>query len=443
MQYGCIMKSAGIKTGRTVLLPVRIAVVFCLCAAVSAQTISISDIPSGFAGYNAPSPFGGTPEKTYTVSTKTDLVKYAQKGGCVIYIDGMIDMTEGMLPASYDGSSPALDAFISKKTNGKYSTYASLRNAYAAACTVTTDDGSSSSPQSAAGNTLWTLNKAYGNMIEIHVASNTSIIGSSAACGIKGGSFIISGVSNIALRNLTICDAYDPFPHHEKNDGYNAQHDCITVQGTTSNIWIDHCTLEDTFSSFVHVQTGGTADEKWQTYDGLCDIKGSAKSVTVSYCRFMNHDKTMLIGSSDSESFSGTRSITLHHNYYYNCIQRLPMVRLSTIHIYNNYYDADSSSYQNAYAVGVRYNSRIVSENNYFGKGIRYSYRGTTSKQGTVYYTGDTDNSSAGKKTDEFKKVSSGPFNPADFYAYTAEDASSVKDTVTANAGAGVWTVQK
>ena len=98
------------------------------------------------------------------------------------------------------------------------------------------------------------------------------IIGLGTNSGLKGGSINISGVSNVAVRNLTIQDAYDPFPHHEKDDGFNAQLDCIVIQGTTSNIWIDHCTLKDTMYYKKVAISGGS--EKWQTYDGLCDIKG-------------------------------------------------------------------------------------------------------------------------------------------------------------------------
>ncbi len=38
----------------------------------------------------------------------------------------------------------------------------------------------------------------------------------------------------------------------------------------------------------------------YQLHDGLLDITNASDLVTVSWNRFLNHDKVMLIGSSDS-----------------------------------------------------------------------------------------------------------------------------------------------
>lgn len=287
---------------------------------------------------------------------------------------------------------------------------------------------------------MWKLNAAYGDTIKILPASNTTIIGLDENCGIIGGTINISGVSNVVIRNLLIQDAYDPFPHHEKNDGYNAQWDGITIQGSCSNIWIDHCTIEDTMNIYK-VSTGGSTSEYYQTYDGACDIKGDGKYVTVSYCKFYNHDKTMLIGSGDDEGDSSVRQITLHHNYYLDCEQRLPMVRNTTLHVFNNYYDFDSSGfYSSSYAVGVRAGSIIYAENNYFGSGIYYSFRNS---DGSLYSSGNTDNS---KKGCDSTVTGSTLFSSAvNGYTYSdiLETASDAKATVTNNAGAGVWSVEK
>lgn len=422
----------------------------------SSSYISASDKPTGWASYGAATNFGGYGGTTVTVTTRSDLIKYAALGGYVIYVSGMIDMSQGMLPSTYDGTTSALDSFINTKTSSAYTSYSSWRSAYAAACSTTTEDKStSSSPQSSLNATLWTLNNAYKAIIQLPIASNTTIIGLDSASGIKGGTISISGISNISLRNLIIQDAYDPFPHHEASDGYNSQHDGITIQGASSHIWIDHCTFKDSFTSHVYVSTGGSTSEKWVTFDGLCDIKGNAQYVTVSYCQFADHDKTMLFGSSDDDIPTTTiaRPITLHHNYFANCAQRLPMVRVSTLHVYNNYFDftnftdvGNNSTIKNQYAIGVRYNASIVSENNYFGSGIVYSYTGgstTASSQGTVYYSGDTDKSSSGKRTSYYTYSSSLPWTPSTYYSYTLDTASTLPSTIPSNAGAGVWTVQK
>jgi len=183
------------------------------------------------------------------------------------------------------------------------------------------------------------------------------------------------------------------------------------------------------------VSTGGSTTEKWQTYDGLCDMKGSVKNIVVSYCKFQEHDKTMLIGSSDSDGSNSTRTITLHHNYFYNCGQRLPMVRNSRLHMFNNYYDASSPTYTQQYAVGVRKNALIIAENNYFGSGIKYSFKDS---YGTLYLSGNTDNSSKGYTS---STTSSKPFTVS--YSYTADSASTAKSDVTSYAGAGTLSVSQ
>lgn len=103
-------------------------------------------------------------------------------------------------------------------------------------------------------------------LIVVPVASNTKIIGLVENSGIKDGSFLLKNVQNIAIRNMKIEDAFDPFLDIEKNDGFNAQYDGISIE-LSKNIWIDHCHFKDTVEpSYVHL-----ADKeltKWQTYDG-------------------------------------------------------------------------------------------------------------------------------------------------------------------------------
>lgn len=418
-----------------IFLTVLAFALFALSNLFAAGTISASDLPDGFAGEGFKKISVASP---VTVSTKKDLLSALKRGG-VIFIDGMIDMSDGMLPGEGGGSSPALDEFV--KNNSKFSSYIEYRDAYAAACSSSTEDSLNSSAKSSLYETMYSLNTAYKRVISVPVSSDTMIIGLGGESGFSGGTISISGVSNVILRNLLIKDAYDPFPHHEANDGYNAQHDGISVVDS-KNVWIDHCTVMDT-KDCISVKTGGKISEKWQTYDGLCDITKRSDNVTVSYCKFMNHSKTMLIGSSDSEKIDAKeRHVTLHHNYFYNCASRLPMVRLTTIHVYNNYYDGDSKGlYKNSYALGVRYNSLIHAENNYYGAGISNSFAGSSKKPGTVYSVGEVDKSKNKKKTGEFKTAKEASF--AIPYKYEAVTAEEVPEYVKSNSGAGVLEVLK
>ncbi len=178
-----------------------------------------------------------------------------------------------------------------------------------------------------------------------------------------------------------------------------------------------------------YVSTGGSTSEKWQTYDGLCDIKNSVKNIVVSWCKFEEHDKTMLIGSSDSDGSNETRTVTLHHNYFYNCGQRLPMVRNTKLHMFNNYFDASSPHYTQQYAVGVRKNSLIVAEGNYFGSGIAYSFNNS---DGSLYLSENTDESTKGVNSTVSSVM---PFTPSESYSYTLDTASAAKTNALSYAG--------
>lgn len=386
----------------------------------SGSSISISDKPVGYASVTKPS-------STVTVSNRSDFITYAKKGGYLIYVNGMIDLSNGYMPSSAGGTTSKLDSLVKSSTSSKYSSYSALVSAYAKACSTSTNDKSSSSA-STIGKLIWACNEAYGKIVKVNIASNTWIVGKTSSSGLKGGALNISSVSNVVLRNLTIQDAYDPFPHHEANDGYNAEHDCVVIQGSSSNIWVDHCTLKDTMG-LTYVKTAGSTSEKWQTYDGLLDMKGSVKNIVVSWNKFQDHDKTMLIGSSDSDGSNSTRTITLHHNYFYNCGQRLPMVRNSRLHMFNNYYHASSPRYTQQYAVGVRKNALIIAENNIFSSGIKYSFKDS---YGTLYSSGNSDSSSGGCKS---TTSSSKPFSVT--YSYSLDSTSTAKSSVSSNAGAG------
>ncbi len=398
--------------------------------------VSISDTPSGYAGVGFTSFYDES--KVVTVSTKSDLVNYAKKGGYTIYVDGMIDMSEGMLPSTGGGSTSELDSFVSTQTNGKYSTYSAYNKGELASV-------------SASSNKTNSLNSAYGNVIRIQVANNTQIIGKGSESGIKGGSIIISGKSNIILRNLLIQDGYDPFPNHKKDDGWNAEQDNITIRNST-NIWVDHCTIEDTMT----LATAANG-EKWQTYDGLCDITNTGSfenyRVTVSNCIFRNHDKTMLIGSSDSDGAYNSKTadesqvlrfVTLSGNYFKNCGQRLPMVRNTLVHIYNNLYETSGSPYSSQSAVNARNGSIVYAENNYFGSGLKYSFNAASSNDTTPVLHASGNSGSTVNSTSNISATDSTLFSDkVNAYSYSAISASNASSSVPTSAGAGVITVKQ
>ena len=118
-------------------------------------------------------------------------------------------------------------------------------------------------------------------------------------------------------------------------------------------MWIDHNVFEDKESKDETLpQYFGVL---FQVHDGLLDITNASDLVTVSWNRFRNHDKTMLIGSSDSAAADrGKLRVTLHHNLFDGIGQRAPRVRFGQVHIFNNYYKIERvPNYGYSWGVGV------------------------------------------------------------------------------------------
>jgi pectate lyase len=208
--------------------------------------------------------------------------------------------------------------------------------------------------------------KAQGARININVGSNTTIIGVHGA-RISGANLILNKVSNIIIRNLTFEDAHDCFPSWDPNDtavgNWNSLYDTVSLTGAT-NVWVDHNQFSD----------GHNTDETqpryfgrpYQVHDGLLDITKISDLVTVSYNYFHDHDKTMLIGSSNTSTTDpGHLRVTLHHNRFQNLGQRVPRVRFGQVDVYNNSYIAtDEDDFNYSWGAGVA--SAIYAENNSF-----------------------------------------------------------------------------
>ena len=415
----------------------------------SGKTIRVSDTPVGFASAGT---YTTTPTTASYGSYANPVTTYAQlktaiNAGGLIYVKGMIPLayyesSDGtvkgsMLPSTSGGTTAALDAFVADKTS--YANYAAWKTAYIEACETNTDDKSYSLCE------VGTLYNAYKSIVQLNLKSNTTLIGMDSASGLVGGTLSISNVSNVAIRNLTLRDAYDPFPHHEANDGWNSQYDGIVIQNTTSGIWIDHCTIEDTMngsdSKTDYVTNASGKKEHWNPYDGQCDIKGTANSVTVSYCKFKNHDKSMLICSGSSDT--GTKNVTIMNCGFYGITQRTPLVGHANVHMYNCYFDSGNGNYTSSYAIGCRYAFQIIAENNYFTSAIKNSVLKSTDPAGSIYLSGNTDNSKSGVDSNMSSyTVDSAPFDVGYDYSDMLS-ASAVPESIEDNAGAGAWSVEE
>jgi pectate lyase len=210
--------------------------------------------------------------------------------------------------------------------------------------------------------------------VRIRPGSNTTIVGLGRNATIRGAWLDIRGAagvansrSNIIVRNITFQDTFDCFPAWAPTDGalgsWNSQYDSISLRDT-NNVWIDHNTFEDrtTADSTLPLHFGVI----FQVHDGLVDITNASDLVTVSWNRFRNHDKMMLVGSSDSAAADrGKLRVTLHHNLFDGIGQRAPRVRFGQVHVYNNLYDLRSTP-NYVYSWGVGIESALFAEENFF-----------------------------------------------------------------------------
>ncbi|WP_370297800.1 polysaccharide lyase family 1 protein [Ammoniphilus sp. YIM 78166] len=212
--------------------------------------------------------------------------------------------------------------------------------------------------------------KNQGKNIQIHIGSNTTLVGLPGSnAKILGGNLMIQNVDNVIIRNIQFENTFDYFPQWDPTDGstgnWNAAFDSITVKGAT-HIWIDHNTFTDGGHRDRNLEYFG---KHYEQYDGFMDITNASDLITVSYNFFHDHDKTTLVGGSDSYTAdAGKERITFHHNYYKNVTQRAPRVRYGQVHLYNNLYEASQNheQYPYLYSIGVGHESKIYSQNNYF-----------------------------------------------------------------------------
>lgn len=210
--------------------------------------------------------------------------------------------------------------------------------------------------------------------VRIRPGSNTTIVGVGQDATLKGIWMDIRGTANVAdsrtniiVRNLNLVDTYDCFPQWAPNDGalgsWNSLYDSISLRDS-NNVWVGHNHFEDVETS------DGTLPSRFgvlfQVHDGLLDITNASDLVTVSWNVFRNHDKVMLIGSSDNAPNDvGKLRVTLHHNLFEALGQRVPRVRFGQVHVYNNYYKICATpGYGYSWGVGVQ--SQIFAEENFF-----------------------------------------------------------------------------
>ncbi|MDF3071921.1 MAG: pectate lyase, partial [Polyangiaceae bacterium] len=241
--------------------------------------------------------------------------------------------------------------------------------------------------------------------------------GSSANFGIK-----VNKAKNVIIRNMTM----GLLPGGGSSDAITLEGN--DTNGDVENVWVDH---NDLFSS-TKDDCPGAGDTE---FDGLIDIKKGARYITISYNKLHDHQKTGLLGSSDTDKTQ--RYVTFHNNWYDNVVSRTPLHRFGYIHLYNNYFSRITSS-----GINVRTGGHALIESNYFENVAnpvtsRYSdeigYWDLRNNFGSgITWTTEADTLANAETWMTTKAFPASELN----YSYTAAPVACVKKVAMATAGA-------
>ncbi|CAM5549587.1 Pectate lyase [Streptomyces alboniger] len=295
---------------------------------------------------------------TFTVSTRAQLVKAL---GSASDTTPRIIKVKGTIDANTDDAGKKLTCADYASGTG-YSLSAYLK-AFDPA-----NYGTSKLPSGTQETARAAAQSKQAKNIVFKVPANTSVVGvPGTKAGITGGMLQIQNVDNVVVRNLTFAATEDCFPQWDPTDGddgnWNSNYDSVTLRGA-SHVWADH----NTFTDAPHLDSANPKyyGREYQIHDGALDITKGSDLVTVSRNQFTNHDKTMLIGSSDTDSVGKLR-VSIHHNVWKGIVQRAPLARIGQIHIYNNHYDVTTlNGYAPQYSINSRAKAQVVAQNNYW-----------------------------------------------------------------------------
>jgi pectate lyase len=244
----------------------------------------------------------------------------------------------------------------------------------------------------------------------LEIKSNKTIIGLRAGTQLKAA-IHINSATNVILRNVVV-----------RGPGSNEDQawDNINIEGSSKNIWVDHC-------------------EFWDGQDGNADVVKGPDAVTFSWCIFgyalpgHPHNLSNLIASSDNEPESdGKLDITFMFNWWNGAMERQPRCRYGEIHVVNNLYTSNASVGASKLGVTNGFSCNILTENNHFIGQANPIDLGKQAGTGSVQQaTGNLFESCTGNQTG-----SGTAFTPPYEYKSLLVPASAVKALVQKQAGA-------
>ncbi|KGE00032.1 pectate lyase [Achromobacter sp. RTa] len=146
---------------------------------------------------------------------------------------------------------------------------------------------------------------------QLRVPSNTTIDGRGRRVTLIDDGLGVYGSKNVILTHLTI-------------DGrLNRLTQAVNVANGSRDVWVDHMDLS-------------------RMSDRLLNVKNGSTDVTISWTKFHNSNKVMLLNNITSKNLfqnygrDSIARVTLHHNYFFNTVQRNPRGQFGTFHLFNN-----------------------------------------------------------------------------------------------------------
>ncbi|MFZ5939673.1 MAG: InlB B-repeat-containing protein [Bacteroidota bacterium] len=177
------------------------------------------------------------------------------------------------------------------------------------------------------------LSRHFTGTGEIAVHSNKTLTGTNDSAHIEGITLSVANCRNVIIKNITFSKVIT--------------YDEMEINGA-KNILLHRCEF---FTDLDH-------DKDY--YDGLLDIKNASSFITVSWCNFHDHFKSILISSGDDSFQDSVQRITFHHNYFHDCGSRMPSIRFGKAHLFSNYYENIDDG------IHTRLGACVKVEHNYF-----------------------------------------------------------------------------
>jgi hypothetical protein len=147
----------------------------------------------------------------------------------------------------------------------------------------------------------------------------------------------------------------------------------------------------------------------------------------------------MISGLTNEPGNAGKLNVTVHHNYFYNCLERGPLAGYGTMHVFNNYYRHDYVTGHIGYSVNSIDNAVVRVEKNYWDNTVP---GGGTNTSIPILTGGSTPGFVGQVSTNKFvncqsNSISTAPSSWAPSYSYTSSltDTANVRAVVLAGAG--------